>query len=275
MLRETAETFGSETTLRGILHWPTNEGSTCGLVMCHPFGEERKSAARVMVRAARGFCHAGFHVLRFDYRGTGESDGDIATARLTQWVEDIRQARQHVRLRTGIRQVGVLGVRFAATLATLLSDSDGPLPFLVLWAPLWSGRSCLNECLRHLSATRLVVDGHSSKQVDTFASNGAWLDLGGWALNPLLRADLEGVDMTRDAKATAEKVVVIDFSQKSAVQQMHGLMCHRLAQSCDAWWNVHMPGRPFWVTASRFDPQPLVDCTLEHVASGDTQAGRP
>ena len=73
-MRETAEVFGEGgPSLRGMLHWPATDSPTWGIVLCCPFGEERKSAARVMTLAARDFCREGFCVLRFDYRGTGES----------------------------------------------------------------------------------------------------------------------------------------------------------------------------------------------------------
>jgi hypothetical protein len=232
--------------------------------MCYPFGEERKSAARVMTLAARVFCREGFCVVRFDYCGTGESDGCLETVTLGQWVEDIRQARLHLSKETGMSRVGVLGVRFGAALAAITPGDEGPLPFLVLWAPLWSGRSCVEECLRHLAATRLVVGGDREAEngfSDTSGTGG--LDMGGFVLGPPLRSELEALELPRDAKVTADAVVVVHFSRQVAVPPEHEAMCRRLTSSTGVGRVVDVPARPFWVTASRYDPQPLVDRTIE------------
>ena len=163
MLPETAEQFGQgPARLHGVLHRPTDRPRSRALVMCPPFGEERKSSARVMTLAARALARQGYFVLRFDYAGTGESDGNMSQASVARWLDDIVDARSHLAARSDARSVGLLGIRFGATLAALVPTPEAALPSLILWGPLMSEAACIEEARRHLEATRLVtadIDG--------------------------------------------------------------------------------------------------------------------
>ena len=262
--KETAEVFGDDgERLRGCLHWPVRAVLPHGLVMCYPFGEERKSSARVMTWAAREFCHRGFHVLRFDYYGTGESDGRFEEASVRRWVLDIGRARRHLINRTGLADAGLVGVRFGATLAVLSDVGDQPLPLVVLWAPIMSGKACVDECLRHLAATRLVVDEACGVEgVSTASGEDCRVDMGGYWLLRSLRNELEAIDLPGDAMAKAENVVVVNFSSRALVPRTSVDLCDRLVCPRGSGKAVRFSGRPFWVTASRYDPRGLVAETI-------------
>jgi len=264
--QETAEVFnnGDGQKLRGYLHWPVSDVLPHGLVMCYPFAEERKSSARVMTWAARMFCLYGFHVLRFDYSGTGESDGDFENAAVRRWLLDMTQARRHLINRTGLADAGLFGIRFGATLAAMSEVTDGPYPSTILWAPVMSGRACLDECLRHLAATRLIADEEYSVELDgTFMGQEGGIDIGGYRLPPLLLNALEASELARDAIATARNVVVINFSSRASVPREYAELCEKLTCTTGTGKAINFPGRPFWVTASRYDPCALVEKTIQ------------
>jgi len=275
MWTETAETIDDGgCRLRGMLHRPGDGGWTAGLVVCPPVGEERKSSARVLTRAARLLCAAGCTVLRFDYRGTGESDGCLETVSLADWVEDIRRAMRHLSAVTGVDRVGVLGVRFGAALAAMVSVDDGPLPVLVCWAPVWTGRWCLVESLRHLAATRLAADDSGGLcDRPAGATEDGSIDIGSGWVRPSLRRELEGLELPRDARATAVTVVVRHFSRQSEVVAYHHSVGERLTCPGGEGRVLYVPGRPFWVTASRYDPQPLVEATVETIVGEEIERG--
>ncbi len=63
-------------TLRGVLHLPETGAAVCpAIVFCHGFKGNKIGLHRIFVKAARFFCQAGYAVLRFDFSGSGESDG--------------------------------------------------------------------------------------------------------------------------------------------------------------------------------------------------------
>lgn len=271
MIEETAEHFWDGMgCLRGMLHRPTRSECSKALVMCPPFGEERKSSARILTLAARALARRGFFVMRFDYYGTGESDGNIAQVSVEHWLHDIREAQQYLAVRSGVQSVGVLGIRFGATLAALLPTEQAPLPLLVLWGPLLSGDACIEETRRHLDATRLVTASRAGELPDeVFARTGGW-DMGGFRLTSRFARELKRIVLPEGARARAQRVVLLVFSGRRGVSSEHVELAEKLTTpSGDAHcWTY--PARPFWVTASRYDPTELVERTCEALNGGES-----
>src|SRR5256885_16263297 len=83
--------FGPATArLFGLHDAPrTDAGREGSVVLCYPYGRDYMSAFRAYRTLALRLARAGFHVLRFDYRGTGDSAGDIGGASLQQGMDDI------------------------------------------------------------------------------------------------------------------------------------------------------------------------------------------
>ena len=70
--------FGdSEEALYGVYHSPQGEHRDEGVVLCAPFGQEAMRTHRALRQLATLLTKRGYHVLRFDYRGTGDSALDI------------------------------------------------------------------------------------------------------------------------------------------------------------------------------------------------------
>jgi len=265
MLEETPECFaGSERRrLRGVLHWPADRAGAEACVICPPFGEERKSAARVMTLAARVLCRCGFFVFRFDYEGTGESDGWMEQATVDHWVADIRRACEHVSLRAGVRSVGILGIRFGGTLAALLPAENTPWPFMILWGPLLSGAACIDHALRHRAATRLVVARGRTDPVSSGESDTLDPDMGGFCLTDRLRRQLEEIELPSWARASAHRVVLVHLSSRRRVPDAYRRLAEKLVAPSGRARCLSYPVRPFWVTASRYDPTDLVRQSLD------------
>src|SRR5690242_21844126 len=55
---------------------PASARKVQAALLCHPMGNEQVFAYRSMRQLAARLVRAGFHVLRFDYFGTGDSYGD-------------------------------------------------------------------------------------------------------------------------------------------------------------------------------------------------------
>ena len=61
-------------------------------VICSPLFSEPARTYIALRRLALSIAEAGQHVLRFDYRGTGDSFGELEQATLSDWIEDIAMA---------------------------------------------------------------------------------------------------------------------------------------------------------------------------------------
>ena len=78
--------FGkSPRALFGVYH-PPKAGMTrkTGVVLCYPMGHEYVYSHRAFLRLAMLLSSAGFHVLRFDFYGCGDSEGDCKEGKIRQ-----------------------------------------------------------------------------------------------------------------------------------------------------------------------------------------------
>ena len=78
----------------------------------------------------------GWHVIRFDYYGTGESGGVFTDGSLAGWVEDASMVSEELRDASGKRNVTVLGVRAGALVAAGLAAHQGGIDHMVFWDPV-------------------------------------------------------------------------------------------------------------------------------------------
>ncbi|MDE2434565.1 MAG: alpha/beta hydrolase [Burkholderiales bacterium] len=99
----------------------------------------------------------GYAVLRFDYRGTGDSYGDDQDVCLRDWTDDVLLAHQELRFRSGVDDCIWLGMRLGATLA-VQAASSAPIGLrrMVLWEPVFDGKQYLAD-LRASHIANLAV----------------------------------------------------------------------------------------------------------------------
>jgi pimeloyl-ACP methyl ester carboxylesterase len=116
-------------------------------VLCHPWGSEYLFAHRTLRQLAVRLCGAGFHTLRFDFFGTGDSAGEMTDADLAGWQGDVGVAMDELADIAGTTRVTLLGLRLGGTIAaTVAARRPGDVEALVLWDPVVSGP----EYVRHL-----------------------------------------------------------------------------------------------------------------------------
>lgn len=145
--------------LFGVLHRPAaNVARGGGFVICYPCFEEKLWAHRVFVSLARELTALGFHVLRFDYMGHGDSDGDFEQATVATRLADIACAVRTLREEIGgDAGIGLLGLRFGALLAAMHAETDDRIDRLVLWEPVTDGGAYMQEVLLSNLATQSAI----------------------------------------------------------------------------------------------------------------------
>jgi len=114
-----------------------NSGKVRAVLLCHPMGNEQVFAYRTMRQLAARLVRAGFHVLRFDYFGTGDSYGDTGEGDLASWCGDIETAIEELKEITGATKVNLVGLRLGANLsARVAAHRPKEISKLILWEPL-------------------------------------------------------------------------------------------------------------------------------------------
>ncbi|MBW3602037.1 MAG: alpha/beta fold hydrolase, partial [Actinobacteria bacterium] len=108
-------------SLSAVIDAP-GDGDGRGLVLAHCFTCSKDLPT--MVTLARGLVAAGHTVLRFDFTGLGDSEGDFADTTLSTDVDDVARAVAALSDR-GVEPVGAVGHSFGG-LAVLLATHRLP-----------------------------------------------------------------------------------------------------------------------------------------------------
>lgn len=147
-----------DSELFGVWHRPGEADSLRCFVFCHPCFEEKLWAQRVFVSFARELARRGYHVLRFDFMGHGDSDGEFSRTSVTSRISDLSRAVEVLRNELGSNSsIGLLGLRLGATIAALYSERDPAISQLVLWDPIINGAQYMQEILLANLATQSAV----------------------------------------------------------------------------------------------------------------------
>lgn len=200
--------------LFGLVHAPAPGVAVRPLafLFSHPFAEEKLWSHRVMVSLARELAARGHVVMRFDYMGAGDSSGTTPDTSLDTHLADLSAALEHLlKQHPPIQQVGLLGLRFGATLAALFAERSGPrhpqlrgAP-LVLWEPVLDGANYFQELLRSNLSTQLAVHGKVLENRE--------------ALQARIRAgdkvNVDGYEIARDLFDSCARPDLLDTQRKS------------------------------------------------------------
>ena len=95
-------------------------------------------------------------VLRFDYPGTGDSEGEVCDFSDTDWVASIGQAVEELKDMTGLSRVGLVGLRFGAALAVRSAEQRDDVDRVVLWDPTLDPDECIGDPGRDLYSPELL-----------------------------------------------------------------------------------------------------------------------
>ena len=197
-----------------VLHRPLGRAARCGVVLCSALAEEKLWSHRVYVNAARELAKEGIAVLRFDYRGEGDSDLEFEDGGLeTRAAEALRAAEVLAEHEPSLRGCYFLGHRLGCAPAAMAASLSSKRALgLVAWDPVASGSCYLMQWLRSVLASELAQTGKAA----TRAALLRQLDAGeivvadGYGIGPALYRDLLALEWSRLLATLACPVLEID-----------------------------------------------------------------
>jgi len=132
--------FGdTDKQLYGVYHPPASQMYRDeAILICYPIGEEYIRTHRVLTQLTGRLTSLGFHVLRFDYYGSGDSAGSTGDGGVSQWLQDINIALTELKDMSAVSRLSVIGIRFGAALAALVA-AETRINKLLLWDPVIDG----------------------------------------------------------------------------------------------------------------------------------------
>ncbi|SFM99937.1 serine aminopeptidase domain-containing protein [Dokdonella immobilis] len=131
----------SSPRLFGVLHVATAP-ARAAILLCAPILHEYVRSHRLFALLAHELCERGFDVLRFDYRGCGDSEGDAEEFLMSQADAEAAFCADFLRRRNPAVPLVALGVRAGAHVAARLVR-ERIADALWLWQPVVDGASYL------------------------------------------------------------------------------------------------------------------------------------
>lgn len=122
--------------LRGMIHRPAGtRGGTPGVIFFHGFTGDRMESHWIFIKCARALASKGIASLRFDFYGSGESEGSFREATLQSEIADAKAAIRFMQRQKGIDPVrlGLCGLSLGGCVAACVAPA-AKAQALVLWS---------------------------------------------------------------------------------------------------------------------------------------------
>ncbi len=138
--------FGESTkALYGVYHPPApNTFTDKSVLLCYPIGQEYMRLHRSYRQLGTMLADKGFHVLRFDYAGIGDSYDDFENARADIWLENITMAAEELSILSGTSNCQIIGARLSSLLVAK-SLNQLNMEKAVLWEPFLNSEDYFKE----------------------------------------------------------------------------------------------------------------------------------
>jgi uncharacterized protein len=125
--------FRSEGQLiSGILHLPDRENPPC-VIASHGLLSSKDSEKYIALGTETA--QAGMALLRFDFRGNGESEGGEEENTISKKLADLDSAIDFIKLRPGLgRSIGLIGSSLGGFISLLRAAREKEIKTVVVWA---------------------------------------------------------------------------------------------------------------------------------------------
>jgi uncharacterized protein len=153
----------------GTLAMPESESPVPAVLMLHGFASSRNEVGDMYLRLASALTERGIASLRIDFRGWGESGGEMVESTVTGMVEDARAAYEYLSGLDGVDadRIGILGFSLGGAV-TIFSAGENPDAYKSM--ALWSTFGSLHD---------IFVEELGQESFDTAAAEGeVTVDLG-------------------------------------------------------------------------------------------------
>ena len=240
-------------------HAPHSKAADTAILFCNSIGYESVCLYRGLRYLATRAAELGYHSLRFDYSGTGDSSGNLHDPGLLEsWIDDVVTAARALLSRSKCTKVHLVGVRFGSLLALEAASRIKETGDVTLIAGA-RGRTLVRE-LKSASKLQAAVSEHLPEgSVEAF----------GFLFLPEL---LEGLSSLGDTS----KVALNQVSAIRVVERDDAVVDERFARDISARHPNTLIARPAGYGAWMQDPHKTeVQTDLENAVLGSLSVQAP
>ena len=191
--------------IAGTLHVPSAEGPCPGVIFCHGFTGNRTESHCLFVAASRRLAERGIASLRFDFRGSGESEGEFVEMTPSAEISDARRAFDVLAQQPEVdaSRLGIVGLSLGGLVAACAGGAEPGAKSVVLWA-------AVADMARAINAT------YTPENERLFESQG-WIDMGGLKLGRAFSEDMAKHDPASRIAGADSALLIIHGSDDQSV----------------------------------------------------------
>jgi hypothetical protein len=226
--------------LYGVDYLPATETGKMAYLFLQPLGTERNVIDAFQVSLARELASKGVRVLRFDYFGTGDSEGSFSDITFESLMSDVGAAIQFLGEQGYSGKIGLFGLRFGTLIAGCYAEEyPESIGDLILCAPVVKGYPFIYQELMQSLSTQMVLFKEIILNRDQIIQN--LRDGKSTMVNGFNLANLNGFPLTRMFLTSTENrnligairkyrhrclIIEIDKIQRKMSQEMKSLNEH-------------------------------------------------
>lgn len=213
-----AEVVSRGQTMRGMLHRPADFSPSLrypAIMIWHGFTGTRVEPHRLFVKTARRLAQEGFIVARFDFVGSGESDGEFRDVTPETEIQDALQVIQWISAQPGVdrTQLGLIGLSLGGLVSACAAGRSGQISALVLWAATVS-------VMRSLKA-------RVTPEAEAFLAKNGWVDWYGNTVSQNFFDSAGRVDVPSELKNYKGDALILHGDADQTVTLDHAEDYHR------------------------------------------------
>ncbi len=206
--------------LYSVLFMPEKFTSNKVFLFCHPLFEEKKASHRVLVELAGALARKGFALLMLDLRACGDSSGNDLDFSVSAWLNDIHAGTTWLNKHFENPRIGLLGIRFGATLAVQYAVREKGIDDLILIDPVINGKDYLDEVFQQKCIREMMTFGEARSDVPAmFAElekNGK-LDIDGTMISSEFSNSLKQIDLSKEIILDLKKILMVQQSPRKSL----------------------------------------------------------
>lgn len=207
-MQKVVEIDSENLRLRGMLHIPENIKNKVPIVIIfHGFCGDKMGPHFIFVKLSRLLERAGIACIRFDFAGSGESEGDFIDMTMDSELKDANNILNYARTLDFVDndRIGIVGLSMGGAIASMLAgDRKIDIKTICLWAPAGN----MDE---------IILDKHYiGSEYDEFSQNG-YFDAEGLLVGAKFVDNVKNIKVYEKAAEFDKKSLIIHGDKDDVV----------------------------------------------------------
>jgi len=189
------------------------------ILILHGFGGNRIGRFQLYVKISRILEKQGFAVLRFDFRGCGESEGTLEKTTFLSQLDDAKKAFQMLLRQPEVdkNRIGIIGSSMGGCLALMLAQEESQIASIVLWSAFGRPKATVRQKI-------------GIKAMKALRSSGR-LDIGGEYISRRFVEEALQLDTLKNIHTFGCKVLIIHGTEDESIPPSESALIYRAARN--------------------------------------------